>query len=76
MHVTENNKLACTVVGAVPTEMTMIPAKLAEKGYTSHHIGKWQYVNPPAAAPAPLGKKASWDRRLTTAPIPDAAGAC
>jgi arylsulfatase B len=41
MHVTEDNNLACTVVGAVPVEMTMIPAKLKSKGYTSHHIGKW-----------------------------------
>ena len=39
MHVTEDNGLACTVVGAVPVEMTMIPAKLKSKGYTSHHIG-------------------------------------
>ena len=42
MHVTEDNAFPCTVVGAVPTEMTMIPAKLKTKGYTSHHIGKWR----------------------------------
>eukprot|EP00051_Salpingoeca_urceolata_P006975 m.92254 g.92254 ORF g.92254 m.92254 type:complete len:519 (-) comp15063_c0_seq2:211-1767(-) len=41
MHVTENNNYACTVQGAAPVNMTLLPAKLKTVGYKTHHIGKW-----------------------------------
>eukprot|EP00045_Choanoeca_perplexa_P013861 m.159069 g.159069 ORF g.159069 m.159069 type:complete len:493 (+) comp16480_c0_seq3:1-1479(+) len=41
LHVSEDNDNAGTLVGAVPVEMTMIPAKLKTAGYSTHHLGKW-----------------------------------
>eukprot|EP00730_Choanoeca_flexa_P018292 TRINITY_DN8887_c0_g1_i2.p1 TRINITY_DN8887_c0_g1~~TRINITY_DN8887_c0_g1_i2.p1 ORF type:complete len:511 (+),score=116.86 TRINITY_DN8887_c0_g1_i2:85-1617(+) len=41
LHVSEDNENAETVMGAVPVEMTMLPAKLKTVGYATHHVGKW-----------------------------------
>lgn len=40
MHVSEDNGNACLEQGAVPLNMTMLPAKLAKAGVYSVHAGK------------------------------------
>lgn len=56
LHVTENNKYACSPEGALPLRMKhTLASRLRDVGYATHHVGKW-HLGQHHASSLPVGR--------------------